>query len=663
MSDLTINEEKYPESRQEADKLLKKVMSGKAQKDLIERFEGYYTKSRNSRLKFERQWYTNIAFYFGKQWIQWVGNPHSHNAQLRVPKAPPWRVRLVSNQIKPIIRGELAKLTSEQPQPFIIPASTQEQDRIAAKAAEEVIEHELREIEFNKIRRRATFWQLLCGTSFIKDWYDPFSITPSGQLGSNKTEAVTAFHLFVPDLQEEDLENQPYVIHAMNKSMDWLRMKYGKLAETVSQETSKSGNSSDSTGIQSKFLSALGINNTSPKDSILVKEIWIKPGMHSLFPNGLLFTWAGDTVLNLVEEWPLPYYEYPFTKLDHIPSGRFYAESVIPDLIPLQKEYNRTRSQIIESKNRMSKPQLTAAQGSVQVNKITSAPGLVVEYKPGFPPPEPIPLQEIPSYVIHELERIKDDMYDICSQHEVSRGSTPPNVEAATAISYLQEADNSRFGASVSSIEEAVEKIGRHILANAVFYWDMPRKIKVLNTDGVYESQILTSADIRGNTDLHVVPGSASPRSKAAKQAFIMELLDRQVAPPARLLRYLDMAEVGKLYEEIQVDARQADRENLKMAEGQPVAPNDYDNHEIHIEQHNTFRKKQEFEMLPDQVKQIFQQHVQMHQQVLQFQQGMLTQQGQPNAQTRAEDIAAQRQAVGGESGSSSPSQEERSNQ
>jgi hypothetical protein len=45
-----------------------------------------------------------------------------------------------------------------------------------------------------------------------------------------------------------------------------------------------------------------------------------------------------------------------------------------------------------------------------------------------------------------------------------------------------------------------------------------------------------------------------------------------------------------------------------------PIIPvNTWDNHQLHVLYHNQFRKGQAFENLPDFVKQIFEQHVQMH--------------------------------------------------
>lgn len=598
----------------EYEKLDLDKLTGKDEKKLLSRVKKYQEKSRSSRLQFERDWYMNMAFYFGKQWAQWTPSVSGH-ASLKTPAAPAWRVRLISNKIRPIIRAELAKVTKEEPQAFVIPASSDDEDMLAARAGEQIFEYHWRELYFNRQMRRSLFWTLLCGTGFVKDWYDPdFPVgeDPDGfpVIGQARIEPVSPFHIFVPDMQEEELENQPYVIHSVAKSPTWIKNRYDKeKAEKVKADTA-----SGPDALEQKFFTALGLE-TPQKEYSSIQECWIKPDKK--YPDGLVVIWSGDTVLEIVEGWPYQHKEYPFTKLDHIPTGRFYAESTITDLIPLQKEYNRTRSQIIEAKNRMSKPQLIAPRGSVNPKMMTSEPGLVIQYTPGFQPPTPLPLQQLPSYVIEEQDRIQRDMDDISSQHEVTKGRTPPGVTAATAISYLQEEDDSKLSATISSIEEGTERIGRHILNHVQQFWGDERLVKVLGDDGAYESFMFTGADLKDNTDLRVEKGSATPRSRAAKQAFITELGKMGWIPPDRALRYLDMAETGKLYEEMQVDSRHAQRENLRLSEGDPVAVNDWDNHKIHITEHNNFRKSQKFELLPEEMQEVFQAHVLMHEQVM----------------------------------------------
>jgi hypothetical protein len=585
---------------------------------LLQKVNSHYSKAKQSRIIYERQWYVNLAFYFGRHYVQWAGATSLDGAlsdssfsRLHEPAAPPWRVRLVTNKSRAIIRGEHSKVNKEKPRGFVIPSSTDDADRIAASAAENIFDACWRGLYMNRCLRRATFWSLLCGTSFIKDWYDKTKIDFANVKGAIQAEPVSPFNVLIPDTQEEELENQAYVIHVLAKSADWVRDNFN----IIVKPDSYSGGL-----LESSFLMSAGIASTNmPKDYVAVRECHYKPCRE--WPKGAVVTWVKDQILNITEDWPFEHGDYPFTKLEHIPTGRFYGDSTLVDIIPLQREFNRTRSQLIEAKNRMAKPQLSAPRGSVDVNKITSEPGLVVEYKPGFQPPAPIPLQNIPGYVIQEYDRIQKDMDDISSQHEVTRGSVPPGVTAATAISYLQEQDDSKLAPTVSSLEEGVERLGKHFLSHVKQFWNAQRKINVIGENGAFEAYMFSKANIRGNTDFRVEAGSATPVSRAAKQAFIMELVNKQIIPPDKALRYLNMGETAKLYEEMQLDARQAQRENVKLSKkikvgGQwPFGPNEFDNHQIHTVEHDNYCKTQEFEELDDEIKVAIRQHANAHKQ------------------------------------------------
>lgn len=611
---MTLTENSQKKSEGSLDSRLSQLTNSKLNTAVLKFANEQFEKAQKSRMQFERQWYTNLAFYGGRQYVAWTKNGSGNFAKLHEPPVPPWRVRLISNKIRPIVRTEHAKLNKERPQAFVIPASAEDEDKIAAQAAENIFEHHWRELKLNQTIREATWWMCQTGVGIIKDWYDPTAPGHDGKPGSIITENITPFHMYIVDIMEKDIEHQPFIIHSIPKDPYWVSRNYQVQAKA---DTTVGGDLLDQ-----KILSAVGVNNTAMQKKVVVKEMWIKPGVTPLFPDGGIITWFGETILTvhgLTEEetWPFSHGDYPFTKLDHIPTGRFYSESIIPDLIPLQKEYNRTRSQIVEIKNRMSKPQWMAMRGSVDVEKWTTEPGQVVFYKPGFTAPELVQPPSLPSYVNEEQDRILRDMDDISAQHEVTKGRTPPGVTAATAIAYLQEEDDSKLSTTISSIEEAVEKIGKHVLSHVQQFWDDQRLVRVLGDEGAFESFYFRGADIRGNTDLRIEAGSATPRSRAAKQAFIMELGKNGWIPPDRVLRYLNMAETGKLYEEVQLDARQAQRENLRMSRGELINVNTWDNHEVHIMEHNNFRKTSRYEKLDDKAKTIIQAHVTMHEMTL----------------------------------------------
>lgn len=581
---------------------LANIRGSASNKKLLDYANECFRKDKEYRQQFENQWYMNLAFYFGKHYLQWIAS-QGMVSRLYEPPAPPWRVRLVANKVRSFLRKEQAKLTKEMPMGFVVPQSSDDEDILAAQAGDNLAEFFWREQKLLLHVRRAVFWMSLVGTGFLKDGYDQNARFNTFQKGDVFLDRVTPFHLFVPDVQEEELENQPHIIHAAAKNPDAVERMYGKSVRPDSNGTDM---------VEDRFLSAIGIKQSSTKSQVYVREMWLKPC--KMLSNGGVVIFTQDELINVIDNWPYEHGQYPFTKLDLMPTGRFYSESSMVDLIPLQKEYNRTRSQLVEAKNRMAKPQLLAPRGSVDPNKITSEPGLVIQYTPGFQPPTPLALASMPQYVLEELNRTYSDMEDISSQHAISRGGTPAGVHAATAISYLQEQDDSVLAYSISSIEDGVERITRHFLSYVTQFWDTERQIQVTGENGAFEMFQLDRNSLNSNTNYTIQPGSATPKSLAAKQAFIMELFKMGLVPPDKALRYLQMSETGKMYEELQVNTRQAQRENVKMSQGNPqVTVNTWDDHIAHITEHDNYRKRQSYEMLDPQTQALFEEHVKHH--------------------------------------------------
>ncbi len=566
-----------------------------------------HKRCKQDRLSVERQWYLNLAFYFGRQNVRMIQTAASATGfRLNEPKAPPWRVRIVVNKVRPMVRTILAKTNSSKPKFTVVPATTEDNDMNSARVAEQVFNSVYASKNVKRVLRRASWWTTICGTAYIKDYWDPNAIDKvSMQRGDMDIEHVSPFHLYVPDLLEEDIEKQPYVIHQTMKSLEWVQQAYGV---KVKAPNVKSTNDI----LEDSFLNMVGAQNTQRSDNVLMLEFWIKPG-NKLMPNGGMVTIVGEQIVQLTDQYPYLHADFPFTKLDFIESGKFYADSVITDIIPIQREYNRTRSQIIEAKNLMGKPKLVAQKGSINPNQITSEPGQVILYTPGFEAPRPLPAAPLPAHVMQEVQQLQDDMDDISGQHDISRGKNPAQVTAATALSFLQEQDDTKLSDAITSIEEGVEKLGRHILSHVSQYWTTERTVQVVGADGSFDAQVYKGAALGGNLDVRVEAGSALPQSKAAKQAFVMDLIKLFPQYADKGLELLEIGGIERIYEDYLTDKRQAQRENIKMTAGEDVIPNDFDNHAVHIEIHNTFRKSQEFESLDEETKQKFQMHIDVH--------------------------------------------------
>lgn len=195
-------------------KLITALADSEDAKKLVTWVRGEYRKCKTARNKQERQWYLNMAFYRGDQWVTYLKGPGSMltSGKLSTPKAPPYRIRLTINRVRSMVRTEISRMTSNKPNASVVPASSEDEDLFAASAGEQVWESLYVEKNLARIYARTAFWQSVCGIGYIKCWWDPNAIDKATeQMGDICFGVVTPFHLFVPDLEIEEIEDQPYV--------------------------------------------------------------------------------------------------------------------------------------------------------------------------------------------------------------------------------------------------------------------------------------------------------------------------------------------------------------------------------------------------------------------------------------------------------------------
>lgn len=599
-----------------------------------------FSKCRDGREKESRQWDLNLAMYNGNQWVERFGLNTGNANKLGTPRAG--QVRRTINRIKPIIRTEVSKFLSQKPGASVIPATDEDEDILAAQAAEQAWESTAQRNNLEAAFQTAMWWKCWTGVGFIKvSWNAGKLDTHADVQGDIDYLAVDPYKIYLPDLNVDDIQREPYVIHAFAESTERLALRYADVLKGVELKSTCREASIEEASFAAPRKQS---ESDKPFDSNMLMEIWVKPGELKKLPNGGMLVFIDDTLVEAhIDGMPYDHGMYPFVYFPHIESAGFYATSIIEDLIDIQKDYNSLRSHITASRKKMGKPQILAAKGSIVASKITNEIGQVIEYKLGLPAPSPLPLMELPAYIIQESEQLLRDFEDISGQHEVSKGQTPPGVTAATAISYLQESDDSYLLPSFKTTERGYGQIARQTLLLLVQYWDVPHLIKVVGKDDTFSVSVLSGADIKGATDVRIEPGSSLPQSKAARQAFIMDLMTNGFVDPTEGLDMLDIGGTQKLMDIIKNDVRQAQRENIKFKRltpealmeyqmlvsqqlpeidgdsGQELEPpliipvNDYDNHDVHIEQHNRFRRTQEFEQLSPEIKQLMQSHVQQH--------------------------------------------------
>ena len=572
---------------------LKKADQADSTKAIESDLRSWYNSAKGARYQFEQQWYKNLDMAQGRQFTMW----DDAKKQMVAIAPKDLEPRLPVNIIEPVMRTELAKTGSSHPTVTVSPASSDDEDIMAARSGNLVWQwfYDISDFQVT-VFNQANYWRAHTGTGYIKTFVDfgcvdeaameasqraataeqdvadqaaanamiPFKPTPVPSkpvYGKITAEPVSPFNIYVGDLLQPNFQKQPYVIHAYLLSQEQAKIRYKDYLPTDwAPATSSASQLMDATH--------LGIRggNDAVKDQVLVQEFYVKPGYTTKLPDGGLAIMVADQLVALSKDG-LPYKHglYPFAPLTGIETGTFYRKSVVQSLTPLQDELNRIFAQLIKYKNMVVRPQMMYDEGSVDPSRITSAAGLWIPVRLGMKRPEAVQLPTLPQAVADLVDRLRAIVDDISGQHQVSRAQAPGANTAASALSLMQETDDNFLSPTFDSIELCLKLTGKMVLSNAQQFWDEPRYIKVVGEDSSVDARILKGADLNGGTDVRVETGSGLPMSKSARIAVVTDWMAKGFISPEMGMKALDLGALGKIYNLLRIDEDQAVRENLEI--------------------------------------------------------------------------------------------------
>jgi hypothetical protein len=340
----------------------------------------------------------------------------------------------------------------------------------------------------------------------------------------------------------------------------------------------------------------------------------------------------------------LPIVEFPGPRVP----GSQTNEAVVTHARPLQKELNRTISQIVMHKNLTLKPQVLAAAGQL-TQRMTDEPGAIIEFMPiGGVVPQWREMPSIPAYVFQHLEDIQQRLDRLFNLQAISRGDVPPNVEAGVAIDLLQEAAVDQIAPVIQAMEDSLARAGNLMAQFARKFYTEPRTVQIIGPGGVTKARRFLGSDIDGGYSFHAEAGSGLPRTRAGRQARIEQLVGMQVLRPDQAWKYLDVADLKGVAAMFAADEEQAYREHERLQQGQPTNPQaaqqamaavqqgmdpntgqplqpgvdprqivmeaglkplPFENYQVHLDTHALYMKSVEFEGLPPDTQQRFIDH------------------------------------------------------
>lgn len=638
------------------------------------------------RARFEKDWKLNLAFYRGNQYSYIARSGRLESLPVEEGEKPRYRVRIVSNQIVTGAQSLLSKLTKTKPVISATPSSSSIADVKAAQMSEYLLEDWWSTLQLDDKLEEALLWGILGGQGYWKISWDPHAGTPmtftmnpeTGQpitsdeektmfkqmltqvglpedyadetvyLGDVRIDVMSPFQVWL-DPAAKTVSEAQYAICEHSLTPDEIKSRWGKDVEADSipnsPDSSLPGAPSGESGSARPSVKKVYIGYFKPSAALPKGRyvVWVEEKQSSSAKNEAKENILSDT------PWPYPFTDLPLVKFPGVRvPGSIYDDAITTAARPLQKELNRTISQIVEYKNLTIKPRVWAPIGSLK-QKITSESGAIYEFQPiaGLKP-EVEKLPALPPYVFEHLQDVNQRLRDVFNLTEVSEGSVPPNVEAGIAIDLLQEMATDRLAPTVKLIEVALAQAGKLLLCLAKEYYVEPRLVTVRGGGGSQQVKRFQGADIASGVDVRAEAGSGLPRTRAGRQARIERLIEMQVLPPHQAWKYLDIADMRSVAAKFAADEDQALREHEKLLKGEPLnqaavsqavsaiqsgmnpetgapieegddlqgilmraalQPGPADNHAAHLDMHHDFIVSVEFETLPPQVQQAFFEH------------------------------------------------------
>lgn len=622
-------------------------------------------------LTLERVWFTNIAYFLGLQRVEAGEVEHLLDPNWALLEAP-----FVANHIFRIVMATVSRISASRPQIDVIAKSNDIQDTIGAKVADYFLKHYDDHFNFRQQKRDLGFWLCCTGNGFtetdfnpragkkLRIYKNPFDQSPvhPSQLeqqdrawldktnafeekapGEITCDVLGPFQVFVPPGYIK-LEEMPWVVIENDRSLDWLWDNYPDAAKQVTPDELDTTPEAQYKRRLASLVGRHGFSMPGRADDyselVRVRTMWWKPSTR--FPKGRKIVVTRNLVL---ENIPHPHHErmadkeyaMPFPIVHHrycpVP-GRFWGMGLVEHLIAPQREYNKTRYQMMQMRDILATPQWISPKGA-ELTSTRNDYGDVWEYSPNGGRPELVNPPALSQMHVEAQQSSLYDMQTISAQSEVSQAQVPTGVRSGVAIQALQEKDMSVMGVPVEELEDSTKKVSENLLKLTETYLEAPQMLTIYGEFEGADVFVYKGSDIGGNVRVRVAPGSMMPKSKAEQAEKAMNLTQLGVLNPALspkdrrvvLKATLDGRDVAGYFREEDQDRRRANIENQMFLKPQvdrttgQESPypdvNDDDDHAAHLEEHLVFKKSDAFERLPIMRKMAFEAHMAKHKEAI----------------------------------------------
>lgn len=586
---------------------------------------------------FHREWWLDLAYYAGYQWAQFTANN-----ELKIPEAPAWRVRYVSNRIWPMVMRAHAAMVAEQASFRAAPGKNTIEAKNSALLADRVYEWAIEHLGYEEVREEALLWAVTTGTGFMKVTWNPAlggsktvvvgDKQETVDLGDVELDCASPFQVRFPQFVSS-WRHLPWIIQVTVRPIEYVQERWPKKAQFVTPSMDAGIALSYENSVRNIVgnIGSVGAAGTTGAEAVKIIELWTKPFVGQTkdgpkhFTKGLHVVCTSDGIILEAQDNPyhevglhLPYVPYTYGVMP----GRLWGMGLIGQLRVPQYNRNLVRSMIIEHQNLMSFGKWVAPKGhGVPKTGFTSEPGEVIEYNPSLPAPDMKAPPPLPGYVLENVAMIDQEMQDIGAQQDATEAKAPSSVRSGVAIQLLQQKDREVLAIPRKRLWRSDKQAGEHILALIHAFYAETRTLEIVGPGRVFEVMDFKGADLQRKTTFRVFAESGFMDSRVARQQTIMDLIQIGLFDPKNpddrkaIFRMIELGDVRDIVSRMAADERIAESENQAMMGQPPVVPpvNWFDDDQVHMNIHEAMLKSPLYLALDPTLRAGIDAHVQAH--------------------------------------------------
>lgn len=335
-------------------------------------------------------------------------------------------------------------------------------------------------------------------------------------------EIVDPFDIYV-DPDATLLDNATYVIH--RKTVPLAELKENPNYTNVDEITNndKIKGAANSTFAQSWLNDETRYKGDKPpqdthKDLVEVLEYWEKDRLIVL---------ANRSVVLRDSPNPYSHKQLPFVDLDdYRDPHKYYGQSELSVIDPLQREINSIRNQRRDYDNLALNPVIRMVPGTLRnPNSAVMSPGNVWMVS-DLGSMDVFQLPQLQGTATQVEQQTAADIKMAVAIDEIGIGLLPEGGRrSATEVVTATSMAGKRFAIKIALLEESVKKIGALVFALNQQFLDQERMIQIVGERGATEWVALGPEDIRGQYFIDIETGSMLPKDEIAARQEAVQLL------------------------------------------------------------------------------------------------------------------------------------------